>query len=102
MSAVQESTEQSTMIEEDAFDLLHCFYGGVDVYVRQLAVQVALEQHSFTDEGRTILITKKHVEEAGELAVHALKELLKDKQLPPEAKRSLEGMSNCFQFKTDV
>lgn len=102
MSAVQESTEQSTMIEEDAFDLLHCFYGGVDVYVRQLAVQAALEQHSFADEGRTILITKEHVKQAGDMAVQALQDLLKDKQLPHEAKRSFEGMSNCFQSKTDV
>lgn len=102
MSAVQDSTEQSTMIEEDAFDLLHCFYGGVDVYVRQLAVQTAIGYQSFADDGRTILITKEHVREAGELAVQTLKQLLNDKQLPPDAKRSFESMSNCFQYKADA
>ena len=90
------------MIEEDAFDLLQCFYGGVDVFVRQLAVECAQRHHSFSDDRQTILITKEHVEEAGKQAVEALKALLKDKQLPPDAKRSIEGMSNCFLFKTDV
>ncbi len=92
--------ERETAFEDDAFDLLHCFYDGVDVYVRQLAVEIATEQGSLEDDGRTVVITKEHVQVAGDRAVNALKDLLK-LELPPSARDSAKSMTNCFQSKTN-
>ena len=77
MVVAEMTSERETAIEDDAFDLLHCFYDGVDVYVRQLAVEIAIERGSFDDDGKTVVITKDHVQIAGNRAVNALKELLK-------------------------
>ena len=99
MVVAEMTSERETAIEDDAFDLLHCFYDGVDVYVRQLAVEIAIEQGSFDDDGKTVVITKDHVQDAGNRAVSALKDLLK-LELPPSARDSAKSMTNCFHSET--
>ena len=102
MTVVQEVVEsRQTMMSDDAFELLHCFYHGVNVYVRDLAEQIAISKCSLVDDQKTVLITKEHVREAGDMAVAALGKLLKDGQLTPDAKKSLAGMSNCFESKVN-
>ncbi len=91
--------ERETAIEDDAFELLHCFYNGVDVFVRQLAIQYALEQGSFDDDGMTVLVQKQHVQSAGEEACRVLDGLLKQ-GLPEKAQQAVRMMGDCFQTKT--
>ncbi len=99
MSTAVIANEPDTAFEDDAFELLHCFYDGVDVYVRQRAVEIACADRSFDVDGKTVLIRKPHVQAAGDEAVRLLNQMLKQ-GLPDSAKQSVKWMEGCFQSKT--
>ena len=99
MTVATKSVERETAIEDDAFELLHCFFDGVDVFVRQRAVEYAVEQGSFDDDGVTVLVQKRHVQAAGEEACQLLGGMLKQ-GLPEKVQQAAKMMGGCFQSKT--
>lgn len=84
-------------MSDEAFELINCFYDGVDVIVRELAEQIAAKDGQ-TKQG-VLLIEKAHVEQAGWLVLEKLRTLLDDHQIPAEVKERFEGMSDRFASK---
>lgn len=95
MPAVQEPPRPTSM-SEDAFELVHRFYNGVDVVVRELAEQIAIQEGSFLEDKSTVAIEESHVRDAGLQIMERLRTLLKDGKLPLRASQLVSGMSNCF------
>jgi len=57
MSAVSHKAESS--MSSEAFDLINCFYKGVDILVRELAEQIAKKQGSNAEDGTILQVILK-------------------------------------------
>lgn len=95
------TSERETSMSEEAFELINFFYNGVDILVRELAEQIAVDADSFlSDRPDVVAIEKAHVEEAGRRVMSALQQLLKDGKLRPELSEHFGEMSDCFDIKS--
>ncbi len=93
MPAAQEPPRPSSM-SNDAYELISCYYDGIDDVVRELAEQIAIEQDSFLGDKKTVAIEESHVRQAGLQVVERLRTLLKGGKLPPRASQLVSGTSN--------
>jgi len=89
--AVAEKPIESSMSVK-AWDLITCYYDGIDNIVRDLAEQVALQQGSLLDDGSTVAVEVEHVREAGRLVIDGLRELVKAGKAPPALSKSIDRM----------
>jgi hypothetical protein len=89
--AVAEKPIESSMSVK-AWDLITCYYDGIDDVVRDLAEQVALQQGSFLEDGSTVAVEVEHVREAGRLVIDALRELVQAGKAPPALAKSIDQM----------
>lgn len=89
-----------TSMSDEAYDLITCFYDGVDEIVRELAEQIAADEQSFLpDDPTTLAIEVRHVREAGRQVVDKLRSLLKDGNIPTRMEQAIRGMGDCFEGK---
>lgn len=89
-----------TSMSDEAYDLINCFYDGVDVLVRDLAEQIAVDEKSFlSDDPNVVAIEVRHVREAGRKVIQALRSLLKDGEISPRMEDAISTMGNCFDVK---
>lgn len=97
MTTLQDNTTLRGSMSNDAYELIQCFYDGVDVVVRELAQEIAEERGSFLkDDPNVIAIEVEDVREAGRRVVGSLRDLLKNKKLPAELEQSISQMGECF------
>ncbi|MBI1309681.1 hypothetical protein GC176_00095 [bacterium] len=101
MATASTPGKTDSVIDGDAFDLICCFYDGVDDIVHEHARQIAEGRRSFApDDPTTVLITRDDVVKAGCAVVEALRSLLANRQLPSSAKlEELSQMTECFDQK---
>jgi hypothetical protein len=101
MSTADLPPKTQSCIEGDAFDLICCFYDGVDDIVHEVARQIAEVEGSFApEEPGVVLITREHVEKAGCQIVETLRPLLANGRLPHSEKlNQILDMTECFDQK---
>ena len=84
-------------MSSEAFELINCFYDGVDILVRELAEEIARKE-GLTKDG-VLLIERRHVESAGCLVVETLQRLFEGKKIPQAVSDRLASMHACFTSK---
>ncbi len=87
--------EAETLMTDRAYEVLDCFYEGIDDVVRELAVQCAARRDSRDpSDPSAILIEERDVRDAGAIVVQWLRQLSQDGRLSPE---SVSAMAECFE-----
>lgn len=86
-------------MSSEAFDLINCFYDGIDLVVRELAEQIAAKDSRNKDG--VVLIEKKHVELAGCKIINNLRNLFDNQSLPTDLEEKFQGMAKCFSTKSE-
>jgi len=97
-TTLENAEETETSMSSEAYELINCFYDGIDDAVRTLAERYALEERSIDSTG-VILIEKQHVKKAGCAIVDALKNLIDSDKLPAELATKFGCMTSCFDSK---
>lgn len=97
MPLLQEDKSFDSKMTDDAFELLRCFYDGLDELVEGIAFNIAKNQGSFsTKEGQsTVTIEQEHVREAGKKVFEKLMDLVSEEKLPQEILSHFENMMKC-------
>ena len=88
------STENTTVVSNDAVELLTCFYDGLDKVVYSLAEKISKSRAPV--DGRFV-IEFDDVKEAGERVMDAVKALVDDGKLQ---KIIADSIQTCFDNKT--
>lgn len=94
------TAEVDSSMSDEAFDLITCFYNGVDVMVRELAEEIAEQEGSrLPDEPNVVAIEVRHVQEAGRRVIEAFRGLLKVGRVPKDLEDAVKGMGGCFEHR---
>ena len=91
------ATVSPSTISEDAYELIGCFYDGVDEIVYAVAERMARERDP---NAIPVQIEVVDVKNAGRAVIDALRPLTATGELPKEAEEAIASMQNRFSNKS--
>lgn len=101
MATLHDDEKFTSSLSEEAYDLISCFYNGIDEVVYSVAEQVAKERlrnsGGQVDLEQPILIEIEDVREAGKRVIAAVQHLVELNKMPAEMMDALGGMKDCFE-----
>lgn len=97
MSTVADQHEVTSVITNDAYDLINCIYDGVDEIVYSVAKSIAAERQPNLNTGEPVRIDVDDVRRAGREVINALQTARHNVSIP----ESLTKMADCFESKSD-
>lgn len=97
MPTASEKTEVTSTLSSDAYELISCFYHGVDELVYEIAEEMARQRNpQAAASGGPIQIEVEDVTKAGRQVIQALKGLIGARKLPSELEEAFGNMQQCF------
>ena len=94
MATVNDKNETTSVISDEAYTLIGCFYDGVDEIVYKLAEEVARKRNPAVSP---VQIEVDDVSAAGEVVMETLKRLFESGDISNDAREAIEGMGDCFE-----
>ena len=97
MATIDDKNKTGSVLSDDAYELIECFYDGVDDLVYQLAEEMARKRNP---SASPVQIEVEDVRAAGEAVVESLKRLFESGEIPDHVKEAIHGMGDCFDDRS--